>query len=101
MSAILKVIYSRDIEAYDYRQKPFNYYILHLVYSEGNNEVLKTYTYYEDYQVQKLINKGDNILFYRYLENGRDVYYITINVSDRLYNFRIEKHNYWTYDYKI
>ena len=66
MSAILKVKFSKDFEAYDYREKPFNYYILYLVYEDGNNEIIKTFTYYEDPQVEQIINGNQDILFYKY-----------------------------------
>lgn len=99
--AILKIKYSRDFEAYDYHQRPFNYYILYLVYSKDDNEILKKYIFYEDQQIESIINKNQGIIFYKYYENNKVIYYISIKIDDQVYNFKIQNHDRWKYNFVI
>lgn len=103
MSAILKLKYSPDFEAYNFHIRPFNYYIINIVYTEGKNEILKTYTYYEDPQIESIINGKQNILFYKYnsIENKNSVYFISIKVDNKIFNFKVDQYNKWVEDFLI
>jgi hypothetical protein len=105
MTAIIKVKYSKDFEAYDYHIKPFNYYILHLVYEKNDSEILKTFTFYEDEQIEKIINGNQNILLYKYpinyFPNKEYLYFITIKVEDEIFNFKVEGNNRWVSNFYL
>lgn len=103
MTAILKLKYSPDFEAYNFHLKPFNYYVIHIVYTDGKNEILKTYTYYEDSQIESIINGKQDIILYKYNEVSKKdpIYFIAIKIEDKVFNFRIEEYNKWFEDFII